>query len=163
MERESRASLISHKIYDTFDRSAVKTNKRLFVSFSHTKAYNFPSLLTFFSETFLGKLSSFKTVHNYGDQWVCAAFKYTFYQIKITPCLCCLLRKNWNSLVWLFLFLFFSMKEHLCLTLSLDTHLGMNTYKAWRKTVLGAIMWFCLLQQITFKLPSVLSAVLTMR
>ena len=61
------------------------------------------------------------------------------------------------------LFLFFSMKEHLCLTLSLDTHLGVNTYKAWRKTVLGAIMWFCLLQQITFKLPFVLSAVSTVR
>ena len=57
----------------------------------------------------------------------------------------------------------FSTKEHLCLTMSLDTHLGVNTYKAWRKTVLGAIMWFCLLQRIIFKLPSVLSAVLTMR
>ena len=61
------------------------------------------------------------------------------------------------------LFLFFSMKEHLCLTFSLDTHLGVNTYKAWRKTVLGAIMWFYLLQQITFKLPSVLSAISTVR
>ena len=71
------------------------------------------------------------------------------------------LRKNWNSFFWLFLF--FSTKELLCLTLSLDTHLGMNTYKAWQKTVLGAIMWFCFLQRITFKLPSVLSVVSTVR
>ena len=63
---------------------------------------------------------------------------------------------------WLMVFSF-STKEHLCLTLSLDTHLGVNTYKAWRKTVTGAIMWFCLLQQIASKLPSVLSAVLTMK
>ena len=48
VERESPASLISHKIYDTFDRSAVKTNKRLFVSFSHTKAYNFPIFINIF-------------------------------------------------------------------------------------------------------------------
>ena len=61
------------------------------------------------------------------------------------------------------LFLFFSMKEHLCLTLSLDTHLGVNTYKAWRKTVPGVTMWFCLLQQTTFKLPSVLSAALIVK
>ena len=30
------------KIYYTLDRSIVKTNQRLFVSFSHTKACNFP-------------------------------------------------------------------------------------------------------------------------
>ena len=52
------------KIYDTLDRSVVKTNQRLFVSCSHTKACNFPALLTFFSETVLNKLSPLNTVHN---------------------------------------------------------------------------------------------------
>ena len=59
--------------------------------------------------------------------------------------------------------LFFSTKEHLCLTLSLDTHHGVNTYKAWRRMVPGVTMWFCLLQQTAFKLPSVLSAALIVK
>ena len=151
------------KIYNSFDRSAVKTNRRLFGSCSHNKACNFPSFINIFSETVLDKLSPLNIVHNYGDQWECAAFKILSSRLKSLHVYVAYPEKKWYSLVWLFLFLFFSTKGHLCSTLSLDTRLGMNTYRAWRKMVLGAIMWFCLLQQITFKLPSVLSAVLTMR
>ena len=34
------------KIYDTFDRSVVKTNRRLFVSFSHTNYFRTETLVT---------------------------------------------------------------------------------------------------------------------
>ena len=57
----------------------------------------------------------------------------------------------------------FSVMEHPCSTLFPATHHGMNIYKAWRKMVPGVITWFCLLQQITFKLPSVLSAALIVK
>ena len=61
------------------------------------------------------------------------------------------------------LLLSFSMMEHPYSTLFLATHHGVNIYKAWRKTVPGVITWFCLLQQIAFKLSSVLSAALIVK
>ena len=39
---------------------------------------NFPGFINIFSETVLDKLSPLNTAQNYGDQWVCTAFKYTF-------------------------------------------------------------------------------------
>ena len=43
MESESHASrtVSAIKIYDTFDRSAVKIHRRVFVSCSRANAYNF--------------------------------------------------------------------------------------------------------------------------
>ena len=66
MESESHASRIvkTIKIYDTFERSAVKIHRRVFVSCSRAKDCNFSRLLTFSSDTFLEKLSPM----NYGDR-----------------------------------------------------------------------------------------------
>ena len=54
MESESHESRIvkTTKIYDTFERSAVKIHRRVFVSCSRAKGCNFSRLLTFCSETF---------------------------------------------------------------------------------------------------------------
>ena len=69
MEGESHVSRIvsAIKIYDTFERSALKIDRRVFVSCSRGKACNFSGLLTFCSETFLEKLSPLKALRNYGD------------------------------------------------------------------------------------------------
>ena len=45
------------KMYDTFDRSAVKIHRRAFVSCSRVKACNFFRFVNISSETFLEKLS----------------------------------------------------------------------------------------------------------
>ena len=66
VESESRASRI--KIYDTFDRSAVKIHRRAFVSFSRFKACNFSGFVNISSETFLEKLSPLNELRNYGDR-----------------------------------------------------------------------------------------------
>ena len=70
MESESHVSRIvsAIKIYDTFERSALKIDRRVFVSCSRGKACNFSGLLTFCSETFLEKLSPLKALRNYGDR-----------------------------------------------------------------------------------------------
>ena len=54
MESESHASRIvsAIKIYDTFQRSALKIHRRVFVSCSRAKTCNFSGLLAFCSETF---------------------------------------------------------------------------------------------------------------
>ena len=68
---ESHTSRIASaiKIYDTFESSALKIHRRVFVSCSRAKACNFSGLLTFCSETFLEKLSSLNALRNYGDRW----------------------------------------------------------------------------------------------
>ena len=66
VERESRASRI--KIYDTFDRSAVKIHRRAFVSCSCVKACNFSGFVNFSSEAFLENLSPLNEPSNYGDR-----------------------------------------------------------------------------------------------
>ena len=70
MGSESHASRIASaiKIYDTFERSALKIHRRVFVTCSGAKACNFSGLLTFCSETFLEKLSSLNALRNYGDR-----------------------------------------------------------------------------------------------
>ena len=70
MESESHASPIvsAIKIYDTFERSAVKIRRRVFVSCSRAKACNLSALLTFCSETFLEKLSPLNALSNYGNR-----------------------------------------------------------------------------------------------
>ena len=54
VESESHASRIvsAIKIYDTFERPAVKIHRRVFVSCSRAKGCNFSGLITFCSETF---------------------------------------------------------------------------------------------------------------
>ena len=64
VESESRASRT--KIYDTFDRSAVKIHRRAFVSCSRAKACNFCGFVNISSETFLEKLSPLNELLN---QW----------------------------------------------------------------------------------------------
>ena len=66
VESESRASRI--KIYDTFDRSAVKIHRRVFVSRSRVKASNFSGFANISSETFLEKLSLLNELRNCGDR-----------------------------------------------------------------------------------------------
>ena len=66
VESESRASRI--KIYDTFDRSAVKIHRGAFVSCSRVKACNFSGFVDISSETFLAKLSPLNELRNYGDR-----------------------------------------------------------------------------------------------
>ena len=66
VESESRASRI--KIYDTFDRSAVKIHRRAFVSCSRVKACVFCGFVNISSETFLGKLSPLNELRNFGDR-----------------------------------------------------------------------------------------------
>ena len=72
MESESHALRIvsAIRIYDTFERSVLKINRRVFVSCSRAKACNFSGLLTFCSrsETFLEKLSPLNALRNYGDR-----------------------------------------------------------------------------------------------
>ena len=70
MESGSHVSRIvsAIKIYDTFERSALKIHRRVFVSCSHGKACNFSGLLTFCSETFVEKLSPLNALYNYGDR-----------------------------------------------------------------------------------------------
>ena len=70
VESESHVSCIvsAIKIYDTFERSALKIPRRVFVSCSRGKACNFSELLTFCSEAFLEKLSPLKALRNYGDR-----------------------------------------------------------------------------------------------
>ena len=70
VESESHAWRIvsAIKIYDTFERSALKIHRRVFVSCGRAKACNFSGLLTFCSETFLEKLSPLNALRNYGDR-----------------------------------------------------------------------------------------------
>ena len=56
------------KIYDTFDRSAVKIQRRAFVSCSRVKACNFSGFVNISSETVLDKLSPLNELRNYGDR-----------------------------------------------------------------------------------------------
>ena len=65
VESESRASRI--KIYDTFDRAAVKIHRRAFVSCSRAKACSFSAFLNISFETFIEKRSPLNELRNYGD------------------------------------------------------------------------------------------------
>ena len=66
VESESRASRI--KIYDTFDRSAVKIHRRAFFSCSRVKACNFSGFVNNSSETLLKKLSPLNELRNSGNR-----------------------------------------------------------------------------------------------
>ena len=66
VESESRASRI--KIYDTFDRSAVKIHRRAFFSCSRVKAGNFSGFVNNSSETLLKKLSPLNELRNSGNR-----------------------------------------------------------------------------------------------
>ena len=65
---ESKSSASRIKIYDTFDKSAVKIPRRAFVSCSRVKACVFSGFVNISSETFLGKLSPLKELRNFGDR-----------------------------------------------------------------------------------------------
>ena len=71
MWSESHASRIvsAINIYDTLERSALKIHRRVFVSCSRAKGWNFCGLLTFCSEPFLEKLSPLNALRNHGDRW----------------------------------------------------------------------------------------------
>ena len=65
---ESASLATRIKIYHTFDRSAVKIHRRVFVSCSRVKACNFSGFVNITSETVLEKLSPLNELRNYGDR-----------------------------------------------------------------------------------------------
>ena len=91
-------SRILIKIYDAFDRSAVKIHRRAFVSCSRVKAYNFSGFVNISSETFLGKLSPFNELRIYATMAIDEANYVVQENIRVTRLL---LFADWPEKIFL--------------------------------------------------------------